>query len=166
MKKILLLIGAALVLLICNRKEEEIIIPNDAIRFRIIASSNEIADQALKMNIKKEILNEIIPNISTAKTSKEAKQLIEKNKEDLDHLLQQFDVSYQISNGLNYFPEKTYKGITYQAGNYDSLVITLGKGKGDNWWCVLFPPLCLLDAKEETDDVEYRSFVKELLNKA
>lgn len=166
MKKILLLIGAALVLLICNQKEEEIIIPNDAIRFRIIASSNEIADQALKMNIKKEILNEIIPNISTAKTSKEAKQLIEKNKKDLDHLLQQFDVSYQVSNGLNYFPEKTYKGITYQAGNYDSLVITLGKGKGDNWWCVLFPPLCLLDAKEETDDIEYRSIVKELLNKA
>lgn len=166
MKKILLMIGAALVLLICNQKEEEIIIPNDAIRFRIIASSNEIADQALKMNIKKEILNEIIPNISTAKTSKEAKQLIEKNKKDLDHLLQQFDVSYQVSNGLNYFPEKTYKGITYQAGNYDSLVITLGKGKGDNWWCVLFPPLCLLDAKEETDDIEYRSIVKELLNKA
>lgn len=166
MKKILLMIGAALVLLICYRKEEEIIIPNDAIRFRIIASSNEIADQALKMNIKKEILNEIIPNISTAKTSKEAKQLIEKNKKDLDHLLQQFDVSYQVSNGLNYFPEKTYKGITYQAGNYDSLVITLGKGKGDNWWCVLFPPLCLLDAKEETDDIEYRSIVKELLNKA
>lgn len=165
MKKILLIIGAVLVLCIYHGKEEEIIIPNDAIRFRIIASSNDIADQALKMNIKKQILNEIIPNISTAKTNKEAKKLIEQNKKNLDDLLHQYEISYEISDGLNYFPQKTYKGITYQAGNYDSLVITLGKGQGDNWWCVLFPPLCLLDAKEETDDIEYRSFVQELLKK-
>lgn len=155
-----------MVVLVNHQKEEEIIIPNDAIRFRIIAASNDIADQALKVDIKKQLLNGIIPNISTAKTSKEAKILIKQNQKDLEKILDQYNLSYQVSSGLNYFPQKTYKGITYQAGNYESLVITLGKGEGDNWWCVLFPPLCLLDAKEETTDVEYRSFVQEILKKS
>lgn len=66
--------------------------------------------------------------------------------------------------GFNYFPSKKYKGITYKDGYYESLVVTLGEGKGDNWWCVLFPPLCLLEAEESTD-VEYKSYVKELIDK-
>ena len=66
--------------------------------------------------------------------------------------------------GLNYFPEKEFKGITYDEGYYESLVITIGEGKGDNWWCVLFPPLCMLEAEESTD-VEYKSFVKEIVDK-
>ena len=61
-------------------------------------------------------------------------------------------------------PEKEYKGTTYEEGYYESLVITLGSGEGDNWWCVLFPPLCLLEA-EDSDDVEYTSYVKELVDK-
>ena len=68
---------------------------------------------------------------------------------------------------MHYFPTKTYKGITYDEGNYESLLVTLGSGKGDNWWCVLFPPLCLLEAEESSDvkDVEYKSFIKEIIEK-
>ena len=66
---------------------------------------------------------------------------------------------------MNYFPEKEYKGIVYEEGEYESLVITLGNGLGENFWCVLFPPLCLLDSEEEVEDVEYTSFVKELVEK-
>ena len=62
-----------------------------------------------------------------------------------------------------YFPKKEYKGVEYNEGNYESLVITLGEGKGDNWWCVLFPPLCLIDAEEQTSDVEYKFLVKEII---
>ena len=66
----------------------------------------------------------------------------------------------------NYFPQKEFKGVTYEEGYYESLVVTLGSGSGDNWWCVLFPPLCLLEAEEsEKDDVEYQFFVKELIDK-
>ena len=65
-----------------------------------------------------------------------------------------------------YFPKKKYKGITYKEGNYESLVITLGEGAGDNFWCVLFPPLCLIEADETSNDnVEYKFFVKELIDK-
>ena len=77
---------------------------------------------------------------------------------------EQYNEGFSINFGSNYFPETTYKGITYDDGYYESLVVTLGKGEGDNWWCVLFPPLCLLEAEEGTE-VEYRSFVKEILDK-
>ena len=56
-----------------------------------------------------------------------------------------------------------YKGIYYEEGEYESLVITLGEGIGNNFWCVLFPPLCLIDENEE--EVEYTSFIKELIDK-
>jgi len=63
----------------------------------------------------------------------------------------------------NEFPEKIYKGIRYNAGNYESLVIKIGEAKGNNYWCVLFPPLCLID--EEIEEVEYKSKIVELFSK-
>ena len=77
-----------------------------------------------------------------------------------------YNKKYTINYGYNYFPKKKYKGITYKEGNYESLVITLGEGKGENFWCVLFPPLCLIEADEtNNDNVEYKFFVKELIDK-
>ena len=68
-----------------------------------------------------------------------------------------FDINY----GKNYFPEKTYRNITYPEGEYESLVVTIGNGQGKNFWCVLFPPLCLID--EDTES--YPSLIKEIINK-
>ena len=73
-------------------------------------------------------------------------------------------MQFEVKFGYNYFPVKEYKGIKYDEGYYESLVVSIGEAKGDNWWCVLFPPLCLLES-EENSDVEYRFFVQELLNK-
>ena len=73
-------------------------------------------------------------------------------------------VIFTINYGLNYFPKKEFKGITYDAGYYESVVVTLGEGLGDNWWCVLFPPLCSLEA-EESSDVEYTTMTQEILKK-
>ena len=73
---------------------------------------------------------------------------------------------YTINYGNNYFPEKTYRGVKYEAGEYESLVVTLGEGNGANFWCVLFPPLCLLEGEEATsNDVQYSSFIKEVIDK-
>ena len=66
-----------------------------------------------------------------------------------------YDKDYKINYGYNYFPKKKYKSVTYKEGMYESLVITLGTGEGDNWWCVLFPPLCLVEADESTVAVSY-----------
>ena len=78
---------------------------------------------------------------------------------------QNMNLEFTIDYGMNYFPEKEYKGIVYEEGEYESLVITLGDGQGENFWCVLFPPLCLLDTNEVPKDIEYTSFVKELIDK-
>ena len=77
-----------------------------------------------------------------------------------------YDKDYKINYGYNYFPKKKYKSVTYKEGMYESLVITLGTGEGDNWWCVLFPPLCLVEADESTtSDAEYTFFIKEIIDK-
>ena len=108
--------------------------------------------------------------LKNTKGIEEARRIINSNLDNINNevkttlQLLNYKLGYDINFGLNYFPSKEYKGITYNEGYYESLVITLGEGKGDNWWCVLFPPLCLLEAEESTE-VEYTSFVKELLDK-
>lgn len=151
---------------------EAIQIPASAIRLRVIPNSNSIYDQEIKMQVKKTLEQNTYALLENAKNITDARNIVEANlekiKNDIEDTLdkENYQEGYKINFGQNYFPEKTFKGITYEEGNYESLVVTLGKGEGDNWWCVLFPPLCLLEAEEsEADDVEYTFFVKELLEK-
>ena len=72
-----------------------------------------------------------------------------KVKETLEDL--NYNTTFTINFGDNYFPEKEYKDVIYEEGNYESLVVTLGNGEGDNWWCVLFPPICTLEVEENKD---------------
>ena len=141
-------------------------IPTDAIRIRIIANSNSDIDIEKKKEIRKNLEEEIYSLLKDAKTSSEARNLINENLDKLNILVDdKTNSNYDLSFGKNYFPRKVYKGIIYEEGEYESLVVTLGKGNGDNWWCVLFPPLCLLEGNEDTKDVEYRFFVKDLIDK-
>ena len=81
-------------------------------------------------------------------------------------MINDYNVKFKINYGENYFPEKNYKGVKYEEGYYESLVVTLGTGYGDNWWCVLFPPLCLMEAKiDDNTDIDYGLFVKDIFNK-
>lgn len=166
MKKIIIILFAFSLLFIFNKKEEDILIPNNAIRFRVVANSNSIEDQNEKMIIKQKIEKEVYNLISSANNVLEVKDILTNNMDKIDSIVKNYNVPYNISYGNNYFPTKNYKGIMYPAGNYDSLVITLGKGAGSNFWCVLFPPLCLLDnEKEDVGEVEYKFYVKKLLDK-
>jgi stage II sporulation protein R len=64
------------------------------------------------------------------------------------------------------FQKKTYKGVTYEEGYYESLVITLGSGMGDNWWCLMYPPLCLMESESENlSNANYQLFVKNIFAK-
>ena len=166
MKKIIIALFLVTVLILVNNKETEVLIPKEAIRFRIIANSNKLEDQTQKLEIKKE-LEPIIANIlSTSNSLGETRKEIKNNMYEVKNILNKYDTDYKLNYGYNYFPEKNYKGVTYKAGEYESLVVTLGDGLGDNWWCVLFPPLCLLEATEDNyDDITYTTYIKELLNK-
>ena len=166
MKKIIVCLFIVTVLVLVNKEETKVLIPEDAIRFRIIANSNSIEDQKEKIEIRNE-LEPIIGDILTNSTTKEeTKTEINNNLYKINHVIDKFNTTYDVNYGLNFFPEKNYKVVTYKEGNYESLVITLGDGLGDNWWCVLFPPLCLLEANETNyDDITYTSYIQELINK-
>lgn len=166
MKKVIIILFALSLLVIFTKKEEDIIIPTNSIRFRVIANSNTLEDQQKKLLIKDKIEKEIYSLIKDANSTNDVRDVISSNMEDIDKLVKEYNVPYKINYGLNYFPTKNYKGVMYKAGDYESLVITLGEGMGNNFWCVLFPPLCLLDNNEEDiSDIKYQSYVKNILDK-
>ena len=162
MKKIIVFLFVLTIIYI-SKSEEEIIIPTNSIRYRIIANSDSTKDQMLKMNIKEKLDEEILPILSDSNSIEDSRLLIKDNLDNIKNIVSKYTDDFDVNYGKNYFPEKTYKGISYDAGNYESLVITLGSGLGKNWWCVLYPPLCLID--ENTNDVEYTTLVKEILKK-
>lgn len=172
MKKIICLLICIFIfyVFISNSLAKSLTIPNDAIRIRIIPNSNSSFDQDIKKKVKDKIEITMYDLLKDAKSSKEAYDIIENNLELVDKDVQKvlnfenYDKGYNVNFGKNYFPQKEYKGVKYEEGYYESLLITLGKGEGDNWWCVLFPPLCLIEG-EENDSVEYKSIVMEILNK-
>ena len=156
MKKVIIVLFLISSLYLINNKDE-IIIPSNSIRFRIIANSNTIEDQIIKNKIKDELINGVFNNI---KKENDIEKTIPLIKEKLDN----YNIKYDLKYGNNYFPSKTYKGITYPSGTYKSLVITLNQGLGNNYWCVLYPPLCLID-DDNTSNIEYKSLVKEIIDK-
>ena len=165
-KGIIVVFIIMLIVLIGHDKSSEVLIPKDAIRFRIIANSNSLVDQNEKYNIKKDLEPTIASILSESSSLTESRKLINNNMDEINSIISKHTKNYNVNYGINYFPEKTYKGVTYEAGNYESLVVTLGDGLGDNWWCVLFPPLCLLEASsEELDDVTYSFYIKDIINK-
>lgn len=150
--------------------KDDIVIPKESIRFRVIANSNSEYDQNIKMQVKDTVEKEIFTLLNNTSTLDMTRKLIKNNLNNIDTIVNNkleennYNHTYSINYGMNYFPEKIYKGVTYDSGEYESLVITLGDGKGDNWWCVLFPPFCLIEA-DESSEVEYKWMVKEILNK-
>lgn len=159
MKKIIIVLSIIIIIL-CLYKNNYY--EKETIRFRIIANSNSVEDQKLKKEIVKDISNDLIKrNIKTI--SQERKYLLNKIPK-FEEKIREKTNNYDINYGNNYFPEKKYNGKTYKAGNYESLVITLGDGNGKNFWCILFPPLCMIDEKEQ-EKIEYKSVIKEVINK-
>lgn len=170
MKKLLVALTICITILSLN-KEDKIIIPKEAIRFRVIASSNTENDQYIKRQVVKDLNTEIknlsFKNNTLETTRTNIKESIPKVKTIVNNTLNRLNANnkFFVKYGMNYFPQKEYQGIVYEAGEYESLVITLGDGKGENFWCILFPPLCLLDTKEKPENIEYKSFVKEIIDK-
>ena len=151
-----------------SNKKEEIVVPDTAIRFRILANSNTAYDQNVKLKVKERLEEELFYILSTAKNAEESDILIKTNLNNIDNIVKEElsneEYSYSINYGMNYFPEKEYKGVKYNEGEYKSLLVTLGKGEGDNFWCVLFPPLCMMET-DETTEVEYKFLIKDTLEK-
>lgn len=171
MKKIVLIIAIITSILIYSEiKKETVVIPNSAIRLRVIPNSNSAQDQNIKKQVKTYLEKNTYNILKDEKSIKEARKKINENipviEENVDRIFKDnnYDVSYNVNYGYNYFPSKTYRGITYKEGYYESIVISIGAAEGDNWWCVLFPNLCLADL-EQKENSEYKSWVIETINK-
>ncbi len=172
MKKIMILLCICVIMISLNKEKNEVLIPDEAIRFRVIANSNQAKDQQEKKKIAKQLSSDIEKVLTKTKSISEARKTLQNNISHFEECIKKIETEDQyyekinIDYGNHYFPQKEYKGVTYKEGEYESLVVTLGQGQGENFWCVLFPPLCLLEADEqETDEIKYSSFIKELIDK-
>ena len=168
MKKIILILFAILTIFLVYNKvnADEVIIPDSSIRLRVIPNSNSNYDQAMKQVVKSYLEEDVYNLFKDTKNIDDARILINDSLDSIKNNIQDifvnynYDMKFDINYGYNYFPKKEFKNVIYEEGYYESIVVSIGKAEGDNWWCVLFPNLCLV----EEDDVEYTSLVKEIIN--
>ncbi len=173
MKRIILIILIIIIsIFVYINVNADVLIPNSAIRVRVVPNSNSVVDQNMKDKIKRYVSNYMSIKLNNITDIDEARNVINDSLDDLNKDIKNifndnnYNMDYRIIFGNNHFPNKVYKGVVYDEGDYESLVVYIGEAKGDNWWCVLFPPLCLLEADEnDTGEVEYRSFVKDMIDK-
>ncbi|MFV0249843.1 MAG: stage II sporulation protein R [Bacilli bacterium] len=173
MKKIGLIFLIIIILLIKKNYQETVtLIPSEAIRLRILANSDTEYDQQIKIKVRNVAQTLLYELLKDTKGITEARKIIKDNLDIINNKIsetlstEKYQLGYNIDFGIHTFPKKEFKGITYDSGNYESLLISLGSGDGNNWWCVLFPPLCILEAEEtNTKDVEYKFLIKELIDK-
>ena len=162
MKKIILLITVILLIISSNSNSEE-----QLLRIRIVANSNSEHDQLIKTKISNDVKKELYTLLKNETNIENARNLIKEDISNIEKIVDtnliEEDYGYIVKYGLNYFPEKEYNGKHYKEGEYESLLISLGDAKGDNWWCILFPPICLIESSKSDEKVEYRWFFKDLI---
>lgn len=131
--------------------EETIVIPKEAIRLRILANSDNKADQELKRKIRDDVNAEITKWVSDLESLPEARRLLKSKLPEIQKIAREraeregMQSEVQVDFSQAKFPTKLYGQFLYPAGEYEAIVITIGEGNGANWWCVLYPPLCFLD---------------------
>lgn len=145
-------------------------ISNSVFRLHVIANSDSKEDQDLKYKVRDSILK-YINELSDKCTSKdEVISLVNDKQEELYSIAKKvieengynYDVSIKIGNFE--FPTKSYGDISFPAGNYDALRIEIGEASGQNWWCVMFPPLCFVDVTSGIVPDESKETIKDNLN--
>lgn len=148
-------------------------IPQESIRLRIIANSDSVQDQWLKREVRDALIAQMETWAEDIKSFEEAQEVVEANlpvlQEVVDKTIRERGFSYTavVDFGQVPFPTKLYGSYVYPAGNYEALRVQIGEAKGQNWWCVLFPPLCFIDmsngdavvaaaevSKEQTEDAD------------
>ncbi|MGE7882663.1 stage II sporulation protein R [Bacillus sp. NPDC094077] len=157
---LLLLIGAQLLVQFGYMKADAkgpAVIPKEAVRLRILANSDSDKDQALKRKVRDEVKAQIDGWVADLTSFEEAQKVIQSHIPEIEKTVantlkkEGSKESFQVKFSKNVkFPTKVYGNFIYPAGEYEAVLITIGKGEGANWWCVLFPPMCFLDFSSGT----------------
>lgn len=129
------------------------------VRLHVIAHSDAPEEQSVKLTVRDNVLEYLEPKLESAGSAVEAREIITKNLDGIKRAAENVSEGRPVSVklGEEYYPTRDYDGFSLPAGKYQSLRVTLGSGEGHNWWCVVFPPLCLTAAEteaafEELDD--------------
>ena len=136
------------------------------LRLHVIANSNSVWDQQIKLEVRDRLLAGESEALAECGSKETARTYLEQKTAELEETIREvlhengacYDVEIQI--GTDIFPQKTYGNLVYPAGEYDAVRVVLGDGAGENWWCVMFPPLCLLQpAPTQDEPIVYTSFL-------
>lgn len=178
MKKIMLLVLMFLITLnisACSNFEEgqgyekELIyeeIEKEIIRFHVIANSDSEEDQELKLKVRDAVVDFVYKGLENSTSLEESRKFILDNKNEIENIAKQeienqgYDYKIESVLSRENFPDKIYGDVVFPQGEYEAYRILIGEGKGQNWWCVMFPPLCFVDGTKEA--IDSRNIVKEL----
>jgi stage II sporulation protein R len=143
---------------------------DNLIRLHVVASSDSPEDQSLKKNVRDAVLAYMEQELDGSKDVEESKAIISNRIDDIKAVAQKEiasqgrDEEVQVMLGKYPFPTKAYGDIMLPAGNYQALRVVIGNGTGENWWCVLFPPLCFVDVTHGVVPDSVKEDLKQVLS--
>ncbi len=140
----------------------------DYLRMHVRAHSNAQQDQAVKYHVRDALVAYLTPVVAESESKAEAMERVRAALPALEAVAAQalrrcgFSYGAHARLAREHFPTRVYEGVTLEAGEYDALILELGSARGDNWWCVVYPPLCF--GADEVD-IRYRSRIAELISR-
>ena len=176
MKKIFLtLILIVLALFVCGfvfKNNDAELTNADYLRIHIRANSNSDVDQKIKYEIKDSIVEYLTPKVADCLSKSDVVFMINREIKNLENVANKvlndknFDYTAKIKINSEMFPTRTYEGWTLESGIYDALIVELGTAEGNNWWCVIYPPLCFTNyTGKNATSIVYKSKILEIIKK-
>ena len=144
----------------------------DLLRLHVVAASDSEADQAVKLAVRDAVLEQVDKLTAGAETAEEVKAILNENRELLENaanetlMVQGFEYRAAVTLTREAFPVREYDTFSLPSGVYESVRVTIGSGEGQNWWCVVFPGLCVPAASGEVEDVAAEAGLNDSLSGA
>ena len=153
-----------------NMGKETELSASDFLRIHIRANSNEVYDQDVKYKVKDKLVEYLTPILAEATSKEKAMELVSQNLDEISNIaslvLQEEGYTYSAKAKLKSeeFPMRCYDDVVLESGEYDSLIVELGSAEGNNWWCVVYPPLCFVASTDDnSSNIVYRSKILEII---
>lgn len=176
----LFLCAACLILaLLCSmaerREKDEALagrIAPEILRFHVLANSDSADDQRLKLKVRTMLLDTIYEGLGENASLEETKVYVVSHQKTLEKRAERYmknlgyDYPAHMELANSYFPVKTYGDMVFPCGTYEAVRVKIGKGKGRNWWCVLYPPLCFTDSSYAVVPDSSREILRESIDPA
>lgn len=130
------------------------------VRLHVLANSDSESDQALKLKVRDAILAYVSPRVIDSVSREDAIEILEDELDDIKKIAadvvsaEGYGYSVEVTLTLEEYPTRNYEAMSFPSGEYVSLRVMIGEAEGQNWWCVLFPPLCLSAASEKLENEE------------